>query len=795
MRSTFQCENCGSPDYYEDGSGTLVCSMCFSQSQTQAYSQEAHMDFDDIMAVAARTRTGHIMKAKTNNVTSSRSRAKQPLEVHDKSQPLPDLKACLSGFQQVLKGAVLRTATILGFNAEEREILMDTVKKIWMAYLQTWKDGAEVYGIAFPDLRFSLRDAFLNEIQKGALARVLSAKVAKEVYEELGEGEKSPINEVGASDQGNHNQSTMHSGSVSANKSHGAHEVKPITSMRQLSEKLLNKGKYEAAISLTPSMEFAAAIIWLGISRIGVTPGQLIHWIANGSLPLLNAYQLLLSPDHQHNLKSIRSFFRMQSLPSPSLIEKYGALLAITCGLQSTAQIPQLADMEDAKKDDEEGQRGEEEMLESTAESNLKVLQRIRFVSTECVPLMIGQLIADLRLGQTVLDIALALIGHPPRRKAGQAPLRLPPPLKRAQPSKISNTESALAVITVACKMCAGWENWYYIRGPQTPSSAVGTHQDSCSTPFNTDGQVAPKATQHIPWNEEQFGLLRNEHVSSYLDFIETITQQKADTTSDFDSFTCLIDEYCEEKEKALDSGRHRFDTASNGRGRVVLDVASNMHHKELLNRGSKGFSPYLSYPDSNSHTEAKRASPEPFHRCYSRLLEYIAYKTHTDVARIHAIVASLDEEVKALCDNRGEFDDPKEKMEKKNRLIRHRDAERRRRKRQHQSEANISPPPGLSIPESSCEERAKKIATRKSKKRAKNRIRILKRIKALQFAPEHSLSNIEQEEGVATTANLPETHTTITAPQLEEEQPRRIVPPQHNMEPEDASFQKRGIL
>lgn len=683
----FVCETCGATEAYEDGAaGNLICANCFTQSQNVAYSQETVMDFEDIMGVAARNRAGGIKQKKNSAMSGPRKkRARQPLEELDTSKPLPDLKVCILAFQSVLKGSVKSIGEILRLEADDLASVMDTVGSIWSGYVRAWRDGAEKYGAMYPDLRFSMRDMFLNMAYLSRLGRVLSYRVAESVRLELEDQTdnkqgKIPGTEDADSDSDSDDNSTESEvGEVSSTKVFGKLRKRRPKSLSELVSRFRRsdmQGREEAALMLKPSMKLAAAIVWLALSSTGITIGQIVSWIANGSFPLLNAFDLLLTSKDQENLRSFRSFF---ILPSPPTADSIGGLaekLAIVCGIKSTQQLPLYSDSDSDS----------EELNEP------KVLERIRFVPLERIPAVIGQYVANLGFGQRVLDIAMALIGNPrtvnqddERLRASLPPQRqkaerwLPPSLQRAHPRRVDSPEHALAIIVVACKMCPGWENWCY--GRRTPSYDGGNGEQG------QDVAARRRCHRFVPWNEEQFKLLQdNELISDYLDFYEeAILSNQADTvdnrntTAPFPAFSALLDEACKKSRSKSESEASTSQNASLSEHSATAGEDTRLSKNQETTHvqppcTASGFAPYISYPDKLSHSNLILAkdkvtlTAEPFHRCYSQLIEYIAYKTHTAAHKIHFFVAQLDEEVVALCKKGGKFRDKDAERKRKNR-------------------------------------------------------------------------------------------------------------------------------
>ena len=124
-QNLYQCTNCGGNDsYYDDATGTDVCTSCFTQSQVIASTQQPNeTDWEDVMGLAARTIGGHFVQHKLpstkttwNTDASGRTKGRRRRRVkpeestlddeYDESIPLPDIHTCLQGMQCVLQKCV-----------------------------------------------------------------------------------------------------------------------------------------------------------------------------------------------------------------------------------------------------------------------------------------------------------------------------------------------------------------------------------------------------------------------------------------------------------------------------------------------------------------------------------------------------------------------------------------------------------------------------------------------------------------------------------------------------------------
>ena len=141
----YQCINCdGNESYYDDATGTDVCTSCFTQSQVIASTQQQQpeTDWEDVMGLAARTTGGHFKQQHKPSLAPTsttdalgnriirRRRGRVKVEnndtfdddEYDESIPLPSVQLCLQGMQCVLQKCV----TIV-----VRDILLLKYQKFW----------------------------------------------------------------------------------------------------------------------------------------------------------------------------------------------------------------------------------------------------------------------------------------------------------------------------------------------------------------------------------------------------------------------------------------------------------------------------------------------------------------------------------------------------------------------------------------------------------------------------------------------------------------------------------------
>eukprot|EP00956_Cyclotella_meneghiniana_P032897 scaffold92012_cov22-Cyclotella_meneghiniana.AAC.1 len=192
------CPHCSGRDFYPDPiSGTLTCSSCFTQSQ----SQHEEIDIDEGLGLAAmsgkRSKTASFNRG-GNGGTGGK--AARDLSEYDTSRQLPDAESCCLAFQWLLMDASRCVMKLAGINEQrddeyntmynhsedsDRSIFERTVKRIWFAYLHTWTNAAGHYSKKYPEMRVSFRDLFLSEPRRSLIFRHLSVTIGKRIEEEM----------------------------------------------------------------------------------------------------------------------------------------------------------------------------------------------------------------------------------------------------------------------------------------------------------------------------------------------------------------------------------------------------------------------------------------------------------------------------------------------------------------------------------------------------------------------------------------------------------------------------------
>jgi hypothetical protein len=474
--NAFSCENCGSTDcYYDSTAGRDVCNGCFTQSQqiNSASQDDCMMDYDEVMGLAAKSRGNLVMSRKRRRKGSANMAGKR-LPLEDQSVPFPDLETCLEGLACTLKSCAKKMArNLLNLPTDFEKSLVSAVGKLWISYLQAYADGADRYGALYPELRFSLRDAFI--CQPTSKNMIISHLVWKAVQklddgqgtepksEEKGESSsrvdvkhemfverQGPINVATFSRQpqvpsdskceASLAQDTLQE--ITSGQKEQRVKFRPKSMDRVLfgTNSTSRLGYKEAALKLKPSMDFCATLLWLAVCKSGVTKFEFCRWIADGKIPLLNAFDNILSSSLQRKLRPIRSFFKTFAAPSPSYLEASATVLAVACRMKAS----------------------------DTFAPKTELLDELCFWSPLCLPFVVAKLVANAGLDQMVLDRTLALMNL--STPVGDLVLedRIPKPLDKISAAEIRREDDILAVIAIACMMDPTWRSWSYQK-PECP--------------------------------------------------------------------------------------------------------------------------------------------------------------------------------------------------------------------------------------------------------------------------------------------------------------------------------------
>ena len=580
------CEVCGGTEFYTNHDHQLVCHECAFISQTHMSQEASQMDYEDVVAHGAKTRTGTLRTKKKRTVRQyfiddeGRTRmeywrTRTPLETYDTSVPFPSLEQCIDGFQQILIYSAEQLVKLLYWDNEEqgptrrkavpnrlsrsvfRKRLLNTVRDLWMSYLQAWSDGAEYYAKRYPMVRFSLRDNFFHHFHKQMIWNTLAYQAEQKAKEELrNEREKlrqatrtetyntdvrikrelgTEDTDLPQSDDNDDDDSTSNNDEEASkkrkippndlkkpNKSHPPpnatiqHVVQRHTRGRRMNN-------MEMALVLSgPSMTMAASILWLAVYQTGVASYQMCRWIANGQLPFLNCFHVL-SEELQQKLSPIQYFFRMDPPIVPAILETHTEHLAAVCRLLAKDE---LVYQRPHNKD-----------------------RNLRFVTVDNIPIITAQIVADLQLGQDVMDASMHIMGlRKVRREDSSAQKRLPNPIDAASPDKLVTMAHVLAVIAMACFIQPDWRRWQVVTRPVTDKPRHGgygiPYNEEQLNAFVTNGPAMEGYMDFL----EQYILRDGEDVSpeiaELLSFHETSRRKASYDDSDSDSLDEEVDEF-----------------------------------------------------------------------------------------------------------------------------------------------------------------------------------------------------------------------------------------------------------
>ena len=205
----FVCLTCGGTEsYQDDSSGALVCTECYTQSQTAVSLSQMQFDYEEAQGLATRTSIGQFRQVRTaaattttsgtTNATNSHnlSQRGKKLEEYDNSVRLPTVLECIRGMQRVLKetSSIVCELVFLTNNNNNNggddnnpspKFVLEMVKSMWNAYLLSWQQGANELGDLYPEVRFCFRDLFLSAFNRTRLAKTLSYRAARQLKERI----------------------------------------------------------------------------------------------------------------------------------------------------------------------------------------------------------------------------------------------------------------------------------------------------------------------------------------------------------------------------------------------------------------------------------------------------------------------------------------------------------------------------------------------------------------------------------------------------------------------------------
>lgn len=670
----FVCHNCGGTESYEDDSGALICTECYTLSQTAVASSQMQFDFDEAQGLGTRTSRGHFKQIKTAKAGGSTAQRGKKLEEYDNSVRLPSVIECIQGMQRILEESSTKISDLVflqhqadgGKNQPSKFFVLDSVKAMWKAYLLAWHQGANALGQLYPEVRFCFRDLFLSPLLRTRLAKTLSYQAAKELREKIKQDVKkeernsetkttSNPDENNDDDQSDNDFESERSDSTNTTKipvtfAPRYRAMNPLAQLVHRHCKATSKSRTirirrkEAALILEPSMLMVASMLLLATSSLGITAGHIRKWIANCSLPLLDSFSLL-RPDEQQALKPIQDFFRLHSLPSVATLERMATNLQVACGYKP--RKIKLLHMHNGRKTKTESSRS---------------FKPGRLLVPASVPVATARFVGELGLSQKVLTYALAIIGIKTldlnistmdELNLDLTTMWIPPHLKRARPDLILDRHKILAVIVVACKMIPGWQN-ITLQGPFLQRDILNQKDFGKEVGENATKRrkLVQSHTRLVPSRPADCRFVKNgESVTRYLDFLEETVIDPADTT--MPDFVANLEE---QRRKQTLSDIRNTDTAEVIPCNTIFvykdkqlepplkakRVTKATSSKKETKRGWHGPRQSHVYELTMKRTGAGNNIPAPL----GPLIEYIAYNTMSDPVEIVDFVAELDEEI-----------------------------------------------------------------------------------------------------------------------------------------------------
>lgn len=526
----FLCPVCGSSSAYEDATtGRLVCADCFTESQEPT--QASQLEYEDVVGLAAKNKSGQFVLARRSvggHHTSEfrpqyhQPNPKKPLEELDSSQPLPTVDTCVEAYQTILFECTERLLKLLDWHQRRdlRRSVHETVRTLWATYLRTWQHAAEHYAELYPKVRFCFRDYFLHSRHVAMVYDQVSyqaiAKIEKQLEEEGDNGDKNDEDESSLDDSNKKKPRAKRAPRKRKNAKQAAQVDESSTSpsssdsdsydLDDENEPFVKKSKkqkpneedegiernqatvimpdiakahnpfkptgMEVALTIQPTMELASAFLFLATYRAGVQAYQICRWINTGRIPLLNAFKLL-SDSEQEKLKPSEKHFSMEQTFPAQRLEWLATRLAAVCRLHRRSEYMEP-----------------------------KFDYQIRFVTPTTAPVVAAQIVADMNLGQTVMNNCLALMGLPlPKAKDPDHPKeehRLPTAFPLADPRILYKSDQVLVVVALACTLDPTWRQWNWVQPLESAKD------------------------RFIPWREVQLQRVGNgAQAQDYIDFFE----------------------------------------------------------------------------------------------------------------------------------------------------------------------------------------------------------------------------------------------------------------------------------
>jgi hypothetical protein len=641
------CPHCGGRDFYSDPiSGTLTCSSCYTQSQ----SQHEEIDIDEGLGLAAmsgkRTKT-----AAVKGINGGKGgKAARDLRDYDSSRQLPDVESCCLAFQWLLSDASKYVVKLSGMNEQHANkypdhyqeelspsILELTVKQIWFAYLHKWTKSAQCYSKRYPEMRVSFRDLFLSDTRRSVIVRHLSVTIGKRIEKEMiqdmqmklqsKDGEKIH-DQMSTSSSEDTDKAIIARADTSASKNR-----KPIISVPQLCSQVLSSqrtrdrhrlpnGCYEidpftAAIQIQPSLTLLLSILQLALIHLktGHVAYHLTSWVANGYLPhALNGYALLPA-DMKDRVVMVKKFFVRSFVPPADAVDDLAFLLAASIGWLGDA-ILEVKETPIARK------RGSERKRKLRSKPQTKQL-----VSVYNVPLLAGRMVQDLGFNQKVVDNALALMGLQPKSstKEKKPNSNATISLKVASPSNLYTPLHVAAVLVVACKLCQGWEDWI-----------ISIHSSENS--------------QCIPWNNSQLQQLGNgTALDKYIDFLQDTALNELNSSCDVSQFFQRMNDNMEsQSENKRVPLKTNLPSVTPNTALAGVPNPTEQPKDQMNTSFTQKTRYYIAHKKQKK--KAGKTTSASLHSSYRRLIEYICYTIEeTKPAKLHNLVLDLEAELKRI--------------------------------------------------------------------------------------------------------------------------------------------------
>lgn len=424
-------------------------------------------------------------------------------------------------------------------------------------------------------------------------------------------------------------------------------QVEDVKQKRKLQHLL---GRKEAALILQPSLVMVMGMILIATAPYGVSESDLIRWLQQGALPLLNAFDFLLNPTQKETLHPIATFFRSHTLPTFSALKRMILNIHVACGYK-----PLPIHLKKRKSKNRQIQLNDKALLAPG-----------RTILPSNVPLVLATLVAELGLSQKVLNFALALMGYPVARQslvAYESPsaedqndlmtlngklfsnigenVWLPPILLKARPDRLNDLSRILAVVVVACKLIPDWHDGLEYK--------IKSLAEKTGVSVEGNGRSIHGL---IPWNREHFRLIANGKMEKdYLSFLEaTVLYSSKYVLSEFAK--SLDDCDVTDPQKArTDEPVHSETVQLKDTNRPFLDSVASQTTDEKKKRTLR----------TTRHQKAKHKTKQTVYTMTSRddtfgantlspplgpLVEYLAYKTGISAEKVVDYVMQLDEEV-----------------------------------------------------------------------------------------------------------------------------------------------------